>query len=164
MKWIQYVRFTPSCGLAPEIDAVADVSPALPADHWRDAHFDWLENPALERDLSDASGDTLPNLMKYALGRDPRVPGSPGTFDMKHYRAPDGVNVLGFTFTANPDAHDVRIGVIRSDDLLTPSSAWTFDFSRPVQDTPLTPTQSLRLLEVPMTGTRGFMRLKAEYE
>jgi len=167
MAWIQYVRVTFSwTTLIPEVDAIADVSPALPVDLWRDEHFDWLEDPALEHDLADASGDGVPNLMKYALGRDPRAQGqgSQGLFEMKQYRAPDGVNVLGFTFTVNPNAHDLRVGVIRTDDLRAPSSEWKFDFSRPVRDTPLTSTTSTRLIEVPMTGPKGFMRLKVDYE
>jgi len=156
MKWFRYVRITPSHPYVfPEVDAVADVSPALPVDLWRDAHFDWLENPALEHDTADPDGDTIPNLMEYALGRNPRQPEPPALFDMRHYRASDGVDVLGFTFTSNPDAREVRIDVIRTDDLRAPASEWTTHNTRRVSNT---------LIEAPVTGERGFMRLRIQYE
>ena len=163
MKWIQYVRVTVSESIAPEVDAIADVSPAMPMDLWRNGNFGWTEDPALEADEADPDGDTVANFVEYALGRDPRVPDDPTPlFDMKQYRASDNVDVLGFTFTVNPGAHDVPAHIIRSDDLLAPF--WSTANTRHVSDTPLTATQSLRLIEAPLNKPQGFMRLRIQHD
>jgi len=154
MKWIKYVRLTAeNCTATPEVNAIASVSPALPIDLWREKHFDWRENPALELDLADASGDGVANLMKYALGRHPYTNDTASVFAMEQYRAADGIDVLGFTFTVNPDAHDVRAEVIRADDLLSP--AWSTDNTRRIRP---------GLIEAPLNHTQGFFRLRAKYE
>ncbi|MCL1921857.1 MAG: hypothetical protein FWG50_12435, partial [Kiritimatiellaeota bacterium] len=135
MKWIRYVRITSeNTWDIPEVDAVADVSPALPVNLWRDDHFPWLGDPALEADDADPDNDGTPNFMEYALGRDPRSPAPPADlYTLQRYRAPDGLDVFAYTFTLNPAARDVFFGVVRADDLRAPPAAWTTAGTRVVR-------------------------------
>jgi hypothetical protein len=70
-KWIRYVRIERMGATNPEVDAVADVSPVAPYEHWRMAHFGWRDDPQDERDDADIDEDSAPTLLEYALGRDP---------------------------------------------------------------------------------------------
>jgi len=55
----------------PEVDAVADVSPVTPFHLWKLRHFPWLGNLRDERPEADPDGDRVPNLLEYAVGRNP---------------------------------------------------------------------------------------------
>ena len=56
-KWIRYVKIERADMYNVEIDAIASVSPAQPYHLWRDAHFDWMDDPDWEADHVDSSGD-----------------------------------------------------------------------------------------------------------
>jgi hypothetical protein len=71
LKWIQYVRFERSGTSTPEIDAIADVSPASPHSLWTLKNFAWLGDPADEAAAADPDGDAEANLAEYAMGGDP---------------------------------------------------------------------------------------------
>ncbi|MCL1922139.1 MAG: hypothetical protein FWG50_13890, partial [Kiritimatiellaeota bacterium] len=79
-------------------------------------------------------------------------------------RAPDGLDVFPYPFPPTPAARDVFFGVVRADALRAPPAAWTTAGTRVVRDTPLGPTTSTRVIEAPLTGPQGFMRLRIRYE
>lgn len=156
MKWIQYLRITPSWGQTPEVDAIADVSPALPADLWRTTVWPgWLDDPADEADSADPDGDGVPNLMEYALGRAPLFAENEPPFNTE--TAPGG-NAFIFTHSVNPDAHGVTLGIVKAGDLT--GAEWTTNGVR----TTLSPDGATATSEVPFSGKQGFMRLRATHE
>ena len=162
-KWIRYVRVTPDeYQTIPEIDAIADVSPALPIDRWRDRWFAWLDDPDGEDDHADPDGDGLANLMEYGLGRDPTnaVADPVFTVDMRPSDAPD---VFRFFYTASTNAPDVSVGIVHADDLANP--AWgTNGVRTATADTPPVDGAQAIVSEVPTTGARGFMRLRVQHD
>ena len=121
-KWIQYVRIEPSTsGLTPDIDAVADVAAATPFELWQIAHFDWWE--LADEDVSGASADPgsgNPNLLSYALGHDPRIPGAGGPFE---HVAPTG-GAVGVTYLRNKSATDVTFTLERKSGLTAVHETW----------------------------------------
>ena len=162
-RWIQYVRVTPDeYRTIPEVDAIADVSPALPIDQWRARWFAWLDDSDDEDDHADPDGDGIVNLMEYGLGRDPTnaVAGPVFTVDM---RPPDAPGVFRFRHTVSTNAPDVAVEIVLADDLLAPE--WRADDVRTVvaAEAPADGAQAI-ISEVPVTGARGFMRLRVQHD
>jgi hypothetical protein len=114
-NWYVYdVASTTAPDLAIE-GSVKPVVPLTPLQAWRQKWFGTTNNSASAADTSVATGDGLPNLLKYALGFNPLV-------------AADGsvavdieTGFLRLTAPRNPDATDVTYTVFGSDDLVT----WT---------------------------------------
>src|SRR5690606_26438945 len=68
-------------------------SPAGSLSAWREKHFNpqELEIPEISGETADPNGNGVPNLMEYALNRDPRAPGrdglpEPGTVELEGER------------------------------------------------------------------------------
>lgn len=159
-KWIQYIKITRSGSLNPEVDAVADVSPVPPYGRWQFTHFPWMHNPVLEGDGVDADGDYIPNLLEYALGRDPTnaMPEAAFTTSWGRTNAQDYL-LVHYTWATN--AVDVGLAVERTDDLISP--AWN---TNGILQTASEPSNSLRFItsEVPAAAERGYVRMKAHHE
>ena len=161
-KWFRYVRVTPDGYETPEVDAIADVSPALPIDQWRDRWFAWLDDPDDEDDHADPDGDRIANLMEYGLGRDPTsaVAEPVFTVDMCPSDAPD---VFRFFYTVSTNAPDMAVEIVQTDDLLMP--AWSTNGVRTAAaDTPPVDGAQETVSEVPITGKSGFMRLRVRHD
>jgi len=162
LKWIKYVRVERSGAVNPEVDAVADVSPAAPYDLWRNAHFSWMTAPTNETDIADADGDGHANLMEYGLGRDPTnaVFSAEYAVDIRPSDAPD---VFRFRYAVATNAPDVAVEIVRTDDLTAPvwstNGVWMEVATSP-------PTNGVRpvVSEAPITGYRGFMRLRVRHD
>lgn len=60
--------------------ALLDPLPGLDQNYWLASYFNpaELENPALTADTANPSGDGIPNLLKRAVGLDPRISHQPG--------------------------------------------------------------------------------------
>jgi len=162
LKWIQYVRVERSGSVNPEVDAVADVSPAMPYDLWRSACFPWMGAPTNETDIADPSGDGIPNLLEYGLGHDPTNSGAAKPFTVL-MRPSDAVNALRICYDVSTNAPDAVVDVVRADTLLTPD--WQTNgvcqaiaLSAPTNG--VVPTMT----EVPMSGASGFIRLRARHD
>ena len=159
-KWIQYIRITRSGSLNPEVDAVADVSPLSPYGCWQFTRFPWMHNPVLERDAADADDDRIPNLLEYALGRDPTnaVPEAAFTTSWGRTNAQDYL-LAHYTWATN--AVDVGLAVERTDDLVSPD--WNTNGIRQVMSEP---SNSIRIVtsEIPALAEKGFVRMKVYHE
>ncbi len=159
LKWIQYIRVTRSTGIDPEVDAVADVSPAAPSVRWAIEHFPWAHNPAEEKDAGDPDGDGLPNLLEYGLGRDPTLaePDPAYTMKMSAHAPPPSVE---FHYRVDTRAGDVQIRPAYTDSLGQP--AWT---TNGLALTPAAPPASNHLQSVvgtlPLSAEASFFQLRA---
>ena len=65
------------------------ITALTPSQSWRHQYFGTTANAGNAADNANPSGDGIPNLLKYALGLDPRVP------------------------TANPETQDTSTGYLR---------------------------------------------------
>jgi hypothetical protein len=99
----------------------------------------------------DPDGDGLPNLLEYALGSDPEVPGP--TTVTTDYAVILGGSFLRLTVPRNLDATDITLVVEITSDLSVPGSWTTLDT---VVETDL-PT--LLVVRDTLGGPRRFMRL-----
>jgi hypothetical protein len=91
-------------------------------DTWLSTHFteEELLDPSISGDDADPDLDSLPNIIEFALGFDPRSPSILFTGDASlAFKSSEGQ--LRLTFSRNPDAFDVTITVEESSDL----SDWT---------------------------------------
>lgn len=81
------------------------VAYASPAELWQGEYFEDLD-PALAAWDASASGDSITNLMKYALGMNPSMPGTAGlpTVSLTKH---DGQSYLTLVIDKNPAATDV---------------------------------------------------------
>lgn len=127
-KWIRYVRMVRMHGINPEVDAVADVSPVAPYEHWRMTQFAWLDEPGDERDDNDADGDGTPTLLEYASGGDPLVEEATPFMAMTL----DQHGQPGLQIADAPP--DVRLFVEACNDLS--AAAWCDDASAPENEMP----------------------------
>jgi hypothetical protein len=161
-KWIQYVRVERSGSVNPEVDAVADVSPAVPYDIWRNAHFAWMNGPTNETDRADPDGDGLANLLEYGLGHDPTnaVPSPAFAMDLC---STGTTRALRFCYAVATNTPDVAVEIVRADDLLAP--VWGTNGVRAAVAVSV-PTNGVQPMasEVPLTGDAGFMRLRVRYD
>jgi hypothetical protein len=122
---------------------------------WQIANFGGNSNdPLVAGELADPDGDGLPNLLEYALGTKPMLPGPSGiSQDMVEY---NGGLFLRLTIPRDPDASDVTITGETTSDLSNPAS-WT-DLHHVIE----TDEPSLLVLRDALGGPRRFMRLRAE--
>lgn len=91
-----------------------------PRAQWRQTHFGTTSNAGPAADAAVASSDGLPNLVKYALGLDPKVPSTAPTSGFSPGRP--RIEVLGPTvalvYVRPLDRTDVRYEVVASTDLV----------------------------------------------
>lgn len=162
LKWIRYIRIARSGSVNPEVDAAADVSPAPPYDIWRNAHFAWMSGPTNETDRADPDVDGLANLLEYGLGHDPTnaVPSPAFAMDLC---STGTTRTLLFRYAVATNAPDVAVEIVRADDLRAP--VWsTNGVWKPVAVS--APTNGVQPLvsEAPVTGNKGFMRLRVRHD
>ena len=161
-KWIKFVRVERSGSVNPEVDAVADVSPAAPYDLWRNVYFPWMSAPTNELDAVDADADGLATLMEYGLGRNPTnaVLSPAFTVDIK---PPDASNVFRFQYAVATNTPDATVEIVRTDDLRT--SVWSTHGVR-MAVAVSAPTNGVRpvVSEAPITGDKGFMRMRVRHD
>lgn len=110
IKGFRYLRIR-SFDQQPEIDAVADVSPAFPYDLWQLDHFPWLSDPVEALEASDPDVDGDANLIEYAGNHDPlqydptpawRPQVDPGAGELIYQSVPAPDLRLGFQSVAEP--------------------------------------------------------------
>lgn len=154
-KWIRYIRFQRTGSMNTVIDAVAAVSPALPYDRWITEHFDWMDDPAYEDETQDASGNGLPNLLAYALGRDPALPSSEPVFTT-HIDLTDSPSTLRVEHALAPFATDLRLRIVHTPCLVNP--AWS------TNNVYTTPGPSSLIHHMPVDTNHRFLRLEVERE
>ena len=161
-KWIQYVRVERSGSVNPEVDAVADVSPAAPYDLWRTGRFPWMASPTNEADAADADADGAANLLEYGLGCDPtnaaEVP--PFTVEIRPADAPDAFRLC---YAVATNAPDVTVDVVRTENLTCPN--WRTNGVRAAVAVSM-PANGVRpvVSDMPMTGACGFLRLRVRHD
>jgi hypothetical protein len=102
----------------PRNDIGAFEVPHTPVESWRMQHFGSSVNEGQGADTAVNAGDGLPNLLKYALGLDPLVPG------VAPIITAISIDRLRLTAQKNPSATDVNYIVEVSGDL-TSSANWT---------------------------------------
>lgn len=155
-KWVRFVRFEPSGALNPEVDAVADVSPASPVELWRTREFPWSDDPAGAADAADPDRDGIPNLLEYALGFDPTNAVALPAFTYE-IATTGTVPVLRVLYDLSPDALDIGHGIIGTADLRSPgwgaSNTWHVSVDRTGAMHRVTTT-------IPLEGPHGFIRLE----
>jgi hypothetical protein len=161
-KWIRYVRIERSVQLNVEIDAVADVSPALPYTRWRTASFPWMGDPALEADTADYDADRIANLLEYATGGNPTIGlNAPAVTPTLHTIPPPAV--VRAAYDAAADAPDITLEVVRTADLLAPD--WRTNGVEPAV-TAAAPTNGVipTYADVHLDGPATFIRLRARHD
>jgi len=91
-----------------------------PSQSWRYTYFGSTANSGAGADTAIASGDGLPNLLKYALGLNPLVPSTTAGV----ITADAATGYLRLTVTKNTAATDVTFSIVGTSDL-TNSSSWS---------------------------------------
>jgi len=103
------------------------VAAPTPIQFWRQQWFGAVANSGAAADTAVASGDGMPNLLKYAYGLDPLVPtNDPIVADIS-------TGYLRVTLPKNPNATDVTFQVQVTGDLTEP---WTTNGTTIDQNTP----------------------------
>lgn len=131
---------------------------ALTFSTWQASHFTLAEqsNAAISGDTADPDHDGLPNLMEYALGRDPKVVESAANPIMTVVKGGGGVSII--TFQRPQGITDVDYVVEASADMQTWADgyggAWTTQI---IAGTSFETVTSQSLLAA---SSRQFMRLK----
>ena len=98
---------------------VTPITALTPSQAWRYQYFGTTANSGVAADSYVYAGDRLPNLLKYALNLNPKVPAvSPLTSDLS-------TGYLRLTVPRNPNASDVTFSVEVNNSNLTDQSAWT---------------------------------------
>jgi len=164
MKWFQYVRIQGETA-RPEIDALSDVAPLPPYELWRIDHFSWWElaDPTLSGDNADPNHSGRPNLLCYAMGRDPRGDDPGGDFTSFVLQAAGQTNFVVVGYTRRRDTSDYKLHIEATTDLVEP--AWTTNgIVQEAQVTPLTNGMDAVEAQVPLPTGVEFIRLKAQRE
>lgn len=132
---------------------VTTIAALAPADSWRLQWFGTASNTGAAADTAIPAGDSLPNLLKYALNLTP--PHSPATIS-NVVIADTAAGVLRLTVTKNPAATDVTYTVEGTSNLADPNS-WSTTSIVIDQDTST-------ILQAhdnsPTTNSPHFLRLK----
>lgn len=162
LKWIQYVRVERSSSVNPEVDAVADVSPSLPYDLWRNACFSWMGGPTNETDSADPDSDGLPNLMEYGLGRNPTNSTEAKPFTVA-LRPPDAPDVLRFQYSVATNAPDAVVAMVLSD-RLSASNGWANGVSLSAILSASSNGFQSATVNVAMTGHCGFVKMRVRHD
>lgn len=138
---------------APAALAIFTVTPNFTS--WQVENFSpaELENPAIGGPQAVLAGDGLTNLLKYALGLDPRLPAN-GALPLPAQTAEEWT----FTYVRPPDRADIAYTVLVSTDLATWSDTGvTHELVGPVDD-----WEQWRA-RVPLSvGAKVFFRLQVE--
>lgn len=138
---------------APAALAIFTVTPNFTS--WQVENFSpaELENPAIGGPQAVLAGDGLTNLLKYALGLDPRLPAN-GALPLPALTAEEWT----FTYVRPPDRADITYTVLVSTDLATWSDTGvTHELVGPVDD-----WEQWRA-RVPLSvGAKVFFRLQVE--
>jgi hypothetical protein len=118
--------FDTAVSLAPDFGLQGTIAAPTPVQVWRLQWFGTVANTGPAADTAIASGDGMPNLLKYALGLNPLVPtNSPIVGDI-------ATGHLRMTAPKNPNATDVTFQVEVTSDLTQP---WTTNYTTIDQDT-----------------------------
>jgi hypothetical protein len=145
----------------PEVDAVADVSPASPYNLWRTSHFAWMGDPEGEGDTVDPESDDIPNLLEYGLGRDPTnalyTPAC--TMNLCSTTTPKRVQIH---YAVATNAPDVDVEIVRTEDLLAPdwrtnNVTWS---PAGIISNGVLPMRA----ETPIDAEKAFMRLRVRHD
>ena len=134
-------------------DLVLTYTPPSPFEQWQLAQFAEKSTDLLVAgELADPDADALPNLIEYALGTDPEVPGVAAiTLDFVEI---GGSSFVRLRIPRNPDASDIEIVVEVTSDLSDPGS-WS------ALDTVIeTDEPALRVVRDALGGARRFIRLR----
>lgn len=94
-------------------------TPATPLEGWRAENFQTFANAGDAADDANPAGDGIPNLMKYALGQDPKTI---VTLPQPTLQTTEGGEVLEFVFNHVPANSDLRYEVEAAD---SPAGPWT---------------------------------------
>jgi hypothetical protein len=161
-KWIRYVRIERSVALDVEVDAVADVSPGLPYTLWRTAAFPWMSDPALAADAADYDADRSANLLEYGTGGNP-ADGlyAPAVTLTLHTTSTPAFVQAAYGRAVN--APDVRLEVVRTEDLLAPDWRTNGVGAAVAAGAPtngVVPTHA----DIPLDTPAGFIRLRARHD
>ncbi|HSP43053.1 MAG TPA: putative Ig domain-containing protein, partial [Luteolibacter sp.] len=134
-------------------DLVLTYTPLTPFEQWQIAQFaEKSTDPLVAGELMDPDTDGLANLIEYALGTDPELPG-PSTVTQDFVEI-EGTPYLRLTIPRNPDATDIAMVVETTSDLSDPGS-WT------ILDTVIeTDEPALLVVRDALGGPRRFMRLR----
>jgi lysophospholipase L1-like esterase len=126
-----------------------------PFDLWKQANFgDQANNPAVAGDLADPAGDGVPNILKYALGLDPRTAASADSLPTKGLEGAQ----LTLTYTKIKSATDISYQVVWSPNLISWSQDGITESVVPGSDTPT--SQKIKAT-APSSGARQqLIRLK----
>jgi hypothetical protein len=84
---------------------------------WQSASFGELAGQPGTAPLDDFDGDGIPNLLEYAFGGDPLIPGTAPTPNLETLEI-DGATYLTLSVTKNPDASDMSYAVEISSNLI----------------------------------------------
>jgi hypothetical protein len=160
-KWIRYVHVERSGAMNPEVDAVADVSPALPQDLWHDEYFAWMGDPDAEGDRADPDGDDMPNLLEYGLGRDPTNALYTPAFTMNlcSTTTPKRVQI---DYAVATNAPDVDVEVVRTENLLAPD--WRTNNVTWAPAGAISNGVLPMRAETPIDAEKAFMRLRVRHD
>lgn len=131
---------------------------------WRDSHWNYTVNMGAAADYADPDGDGMPNLMEYALGKNPKFRDHPRL----------EIKAVGpwryFTFWSMTDQSDVRLTIKSSVDLKywydrgsSPASGSFWNVSRPADEIYPGNTDGDLLQQIlktpPAPGGKEFFRL-----
>lgn len=160
-KWIRFIKITPTEDLTPEVDAVADVSPALPYDRWRNEHFDWMNDPADESDAADVDDDGIVTLMAYGLGRNPTNGTGAATFTCAVDRSTTSQDLVA-SYAIATNAPDVNVDIVQSANLIDPD--WNTNHIA-VTNNGAAPSNGVMPLVArhALTNNRAFFRLRVKH-
>lgn len=164
MKWIQYVRVdnldASGTVTPPEIDAFADVAPVEEYARWTLDHFDWLSDPDLRAADADPDEDLLPNLLEYALGRNPEFNEQEPAF--RCFVADlGGTNRLELTYQVRSGLPEEMIQIRRAERLL--GGDWlTNGVAQRVQVIDLANEMEEVTVRLESPGEIGFIRMQGD--
>lgn len=106
---VNYLEVAPATAASPDVSYTA----------WQSRHFtqEELADPSISGDSADADGNGVPNLMEYALNRDPRGQQQSGGLPEAGTVALEGQEYLTLTFNRPAGVEDVVYQVEVSSDL-----------------------------------------------
>ena len=91
-------------------------------DEWRALYFGTTVNSGPAADAADPDGDTIPNLLEYALGLDPAAPDSNTQLTPIMIQT-NGMAWFGCSFLRNTNASDLELSVQVANDV--GGASWT---------------------------------------
>ncbi len=134
-------------------DLVLSYTPLTPFEQWQLAQFvEKSTDPLVAGELADPDSDGLPNLVEYALGTDPQLPG-PSTVTQDFVEI-EGISYIRLTAPRNPDATDIGMVVETTSDLSDPGSWTVLDIVIEIDE------PALLVVRDALGGPRRFMRLR----